>query len=271
VKPAYHVRIWQEDGWWLARVMAASDGADASPLNALTQARSLTKIESMGRDLISTILDADEDAFDVKFEYSLPGESGDLVCQAHGARAWLDAAQALWQERSAAAARALADEGFSLRETATLLGLSHQRVDQILGSHSEHKPSNLLILCEGHSDAAWLRRVMPATASAESATVFIIVGGSTESWVTAHGNREREQLKGHIKALVQEAVSGAGRDHDDPCQQGPSQAGNLRNGDVAARLSRPARPGNIQPVRPRGAAGSARGSSSKPTPTSPRR
>src|ERR1700733_12691666 len=59
VKPRYEVRIWPEDGWWLARVMAAGDGADPSPLNALTQARSVAKIESMGRDLIATVLDAD--------------------------------------------------------------------------------------------------------------------------------------------------------------------------------------------------------------------
>jgi hypothetical protein len=59
--------------------MAASDDADTSPLNALTQARSLAKIEPMARDLIATILDADEDSPDVKFEYLLPGDSGDLV------------------------------------------------------------------------------------------------------------------------------------------------------------------------------------------------
>ena len=56
----YQVSAWQEEGWWLARVVAASDGADATPLNALTQARSLAKIDPMARDLIATILDADE-------------------------------------------------------------------------------------------------------------------------------------------------------------------------------------------------------------------
>jgi hypothetical protein len=109
VKPTYEVRIWPEDGWWLARVMAASDGADPSPLNALTQARSVAKIEAMGRDLIATVLDAEEDAFAVSFEYQLPGASRESVAQAKSARAWLEAAQDLWQDRSAAAARALAD------------------------------------------------------------------------------------------------------------------------------------------------------------------
>jgi hypothetical protein len=132
MKPTYEVRAWQEDGWWLARVVDASDGANPAPLNALTQARTLTKIEQMARDLVATILDVDEDTFAVQTEYVLPDEVDALVCEANGARAWLDAAQALWQERSAAAARALADQGFSLRETAKLLGLSYQRVDQLL-------------------------------------------------------------------------------------------------------------------------------------------
>src|ERR1700688_2934225 len=128
MKPTYRVRVWQEDDWWLARVVAASDGTDSAPLNAITQARSLARIESMSRDLIATILDADEGTFDIEIEYVLPDDAGDLVCQAKGAREWLDAAQDLWQERSTVAARALAEKGYSLRETATLLGLSHQRV-----------------------------------------------------------------------------------------------------------------------------------------------
>lgn len=133
VKPVYGLKVWQEDDWWLARVIDASDGADRAPLNALTQARSLARIEPMGRDLIATILDADEDDFDVEVDYVLPDDAGQLVREAKRARAWLEAAQDVWQERSATAARALAEKGYSLRETAALLGLSHQRVDQILG------------------------------------------------------------------------------------------------------------------------------------------
>ncbi len=28
MKPRYYVKAWQENDWWLARVVAASDGAD---------------------------------------------------------------------------------------------------------------------------------------------------------------------------------------------------------------------------------------------------
>lgn len=145
MKPTYQVRVWPEDDWWLARVVAAGEGADLAPLNAITQARSLARIESMSRDLIATILDADESDSDIEIEYVLSGDIGELISRAKGARAWLDAAQDLWQERSTAAARALTVAGYSLREAATLLGLSHQRIDQLLGSHADHGPSNTLV------------------------------------------------------------------------------------------------------------------------------
>lgn len=144
--PAYQMKAWQEEGWWLARVTGASDGADPAPLNALTQARSLGRIEAMGRDLIATVLDADETSFDVEMEYVLPGDAGALVCQARGARAWLEAAQELWHERSAVAARALAGRGYSLREAAALLGLSYQRVDQLLDSQPRHTQLDAVVL-----------------------------------------------------------------------------------------------------------------------------
>jgi hypothetical protein len=151
-------------------------------------------------------------------EYMLPGESGDVVCQARGARAWLDTAQALWQERSEAAVRALAEEGFSLRETATLLGLSHQRVDQILGSHSESRHSNVVVFCEGPSDAAWLRQAMPAAAWDDFAPVFVVVGTNLSSWVISHGHHEDEGLRNQLRAVLEEAASrfAGDRSHTDP-------------------------------------------------------
>jgi hypothetical protein len=76
VKPKYEVKVWQEDDWWLARVVGASEGADTSPLNALTQARA---IESMARDLVATILDAEETSFEVDLDYVLPDGRADTA------------------------------------------------------------------------------------------------------------------------------------------------------------------------------------------------
>jgi hypothetical protein len=137
VKPTYEVRAWRERGWWLARVVGASDGADETPLNALAHARTLTTIEETTRDLVAMILDADEHTFDIDLEYVLPADVETVVCEAIGARTWLDAAQHLWREQSALAVRALSDHGFSLQETAQLLGLSDRRVGQMLAREAD--------------------------------------------------------------------------------------------------------------------------------------
>ena len=122
VRPTYEVRAWREQGWWLARVVGASDGADPVPLDAIGHARTLARIEQTARDLIATILDVDEGAFDIDLEYVLPALVDAVVCEAIGARTWLEAAQQLWLEHRAAAVRALAAQGFSARDTAKLLG-----------------------------------------------------------------------------------------------------------------------------------------------------
>jgi hypothetical protein len=118
----------------------------SSPLNALTQARSLAKIGPMGSDLIATILDADHETFEVDIDYALPGETGDLVGHAKSARVWLDSAQLLWQERATVAARTLAGQGYSLRDIAVLLGLSHQRVDQLLDGHADDEQTRTVVV-----------------------------------------------------------------------------------------------------------------------------
>ena len=87
--------------------------------------------------MIATILDAGEGDFDLDLDYRIADDLRELISQAQGARAWLDAARDLWQDRSGAAAHALAGAGFSLRETALLLGMSHQRVGQLLGKIAE--------------------------------------------------------------------------------------------------------------------------------------
>jgi hypothetical protein len=129
-RPTYEVRAWREQGWWLARVVAASDGADPAPLNAVSHARTLTTIEQAARDLVATILDMDEHGFELELEYVLPAVIETVVFEAIGARTWLDAAQELWQEHSTVAVRALTAQGFSRRETATLLGLPDQWADE---------------------------------------------------------------------------------------------------------------------------------------------
>jgi len=204
MKPEYEVKVWQEGDWWLARVVGASDGADPSPLNALTQARTLTKIESMARDLVATILDAEEDSFDIALDYNLPDDVGELLCQARGARAWLDAAQELWQERSAIAAKALVGKGYSLRETATLLGLSHQRVDQLIGGDVERERSNIwAIQLKGRESAGTFLRGTN-TSPIDAVDVLLVVRNAAEHGEECRGRPREldERLCSHTRDFL---------------------------------------------------------------------
>jgi hypothetical protein len=132
MKPTYEVRAWREQHWWLARVVGASDGAAATPIDGLAHARTLVKLEQAARDLVATILNVDEDAFDIDLEYLLPDQVETAVCEAIGARTWLDAAQQLWQDECAAAVHALLRHGFSAAETAKLLGVPDEGIDELL-------------------------------------------------------------------------------------------------------------------------------------------
>jgi hypothetical protein len=123
-KPTYEVRAWREHGWWMARVVGAGDGANAAPINAVSHAPTLDTVEQAARTVVATILDVAHDAFDIELEYVLPPVLDNVVCEAIGARTWLEAARELWWERSTVAVRTLAAEGLTVRETATLLGLN---------------------------------------------------------------------------------------------------------------------------------------------------
>ena len=127
MKPSYEVRAWRDQDWWLARVVAASDGADVAPLDGVAHARTLARIEQAVRDMVATILDVPDESFDLDVEYILPPEVDTLVCEAIGARTWMDAATELWHERSSEAVHALRCHGFTRREAALLLGLPEPR------------------------------------------------------------------------------------------------------------------------------------------------
>jgi hypothetical protein len=213
MRPTYQVRVWQEDDWWLARVVSGSEGSDSAPLNAITQARSLARIESMSRDLIATILDDDEDAVDVELEYILPDHAGDLVSEAKGARAWLDAAQDLWQRRSAAAARALADMGYSLRETATLLGLSHQRVDQLLGGGADQEQNGILVIhYQGNADIETRQLTGAATSHDVDALLVVHRNLAAQGGWPARGSDIDAQINDRMKEFVRDVRSQVSED-----------------------------------------------------------
>jgi hypothetical protein len=128
-KPTYEVRAWRERGWWMARIIGASDGADCAPVDAVAHARTVTAVEQATRDVVTMILNVTDDAFDLELEFVLPPVIETMVCEAIGARTWLEAARELWREHSTVAIRALTAQGLTMRETAILLGMRELDVD----------------------------------------------------------------------------------------------------------------------------------------------
>ncbi|MQA83330.1 MAG: hypothetical protein GEV03_01535 [Streptosporangiales bacterium] len=98
----------------------------------VTQSRSLSDAEMMVRDYIALDTGMPEDSFDVEITPEVGGQLGEELASARratreAARAQLEAA-----ERSRRVARQLVRAGLSGREVAAVLGVSPQRVSQLL-------------------------------------------------------------------------------------------------------------------------------------------
>ena len=122
----FAVTVKREDGWWMIHV---------PDIDAVSQARRLDKAESAARGLIGAWLDIPLDSFDIDLDVEvLP----DLAARRAEIRRYRDESRRLDSAAADAAAtlaRDLADTGLSVRDIGNLLGLSFQRVHQIVKSH----------------------------------------------------------------------------------------------------------------------------------------
>ena len=120
----YEVHAERDERYWMLTVPA---------IDRVTQARNVREIEVMARDLIAIMTDAEPDSFEIEVKYDLPATVEEHLAAAarlrdEAARANHDAAL-----ESRAAARELVDAGLPLRDAAAVLGVSHQRVAQLVG------------------------------------------------------------------------------------------------------------------------------------------
>lgn len=130
MKKRYTVRFVKDpdSGWWVVTVPEVP--------GCLTQGRSLAEGRRRIREALALFIDegAAERA-ELVDDVRLPaGPRGELH-QAARARAQLDAVQGRAMKATAAAAKALVRKaGLSVRDAAELLGVSHQRVQQLAGA-----------------------------------------------------------------------------------------------------------------------------------------
>ena len=119
----FHVIANRDGKFWLVHI---------PELCQYTQARNIPEVEVMARDLIALILEAPAESIHIKSEIQLPEDA-----QLHLKLANRFDDDANWAQHEAAkerriAARALRDEGFTVRDIGHALGVSRQRARKIL-------------------------------------------------------------------------------------------------------------------------------------------
>lgn len=97
-----------------------------------TQARTLREIEPMARDLIAIMTDADPGSFELDVHLSLPEDVRQELDTAADLRKTAASAQSEAARLSRQAARRLHDLGLPLRDIGRVLGISYQRVHQLV-------------------------------------------------------------------------------------------------------------------------------------------
>ncbi len=121
-RKTYRVSAEREPGWWYVRV---------EEIGHSTQAKRLDRVEHMARDLIAFAEDLPADSFDIELKVAV-GSAQAALDEALAARSEAEASQRAAQESTRAAAVALREVGMPLRDIGRLLGLTHQRISQLV-------------------------------------------------------------------------------------------------------------------------------------------
>jgi DNA-directed RNA polymerase specialized sigma24 family protein len=126
-KPTYTAVARRYGDWW---------AVDVPKLKGVrTQARRLEHVIPMAADAIALTLDVPEDSFDIVLKVALAEAAGDVLAQLATAKDELARAQKGCQETFRSAAEVLVHkEGLTVRDAGRILGVSYQRVAQLLHS-----------------------------------------------------------------------------------------------------------------------------------------
>lgn len=118
----YHAQVKRGDKYWVIYV---------PEVDRYTQARHVREIETMARDLVAVMVEAEPDSFDLEVSITLPQEQQAHVDAARRLRQEADELSRRATEEARAAARELAAE-MPLRDVAVVLDVSYQRVHQLV-------------------------------------------------------------------------------------------------------------------------------------------
>jgi len=130
VSEAILVTATRQDGWWAVR-------ADVPQAVVWTQTKRLDQVEDMSREAIALALDVPVSAIDVEVEFDIPEDLLDLVEAAQTMSAVATRSQVLSTRMNHAVAGALRTRGFSVRDIGMIMGVSAQRVSQLLAGRPQ--------------------------------------------------------------------------------------------------------------------------------------
>jgi DNA-directed RNA polymerase specialized sigma24 family protein len=131
----YEVLAVPDGRWWSIEVTRglAKDQA------VFTQARRINDIDAVTRDAIALLLQVPADSFELAITHQLPEELQVLVDLFARADALDNIARSESADaRSRAAAGLTVTGGLTYREAADLLGISHQRIKQLVDRAPDH-------------------------------------------------------------------------------------------------------------------------------------
>ncbi len=126
LSPVYRAVAERDGSWWAIRVPELR--------GVYSQARRLVDVEAMARDVIALVIDVAPDSFAVSVEPVLGSDAAGLVEQALAGRLEAERAARRASEQLRVAVDRLSASGLTVRDIAHVLGLSHQRIAQVIGS-----------------------------------------------------------------------------------------------------------------------------------------
>lgn len=144
-RKTYTAKCRRSQGWWAI-------GVPEVP-GAFSQARRLGEVERMVRDVVALALEVAPDSFDVRLEVTLPDESQQALERAAELRHEAQLAAASANRATVEAARLMVDgDALTMREAGQLLGLSHQRIAQLMREARRSAGEG----AAGSASSAWL-------------------------------------------------------------------------------------------------------------------
>ena len=116
--------------WWAIEI---TEGLP-DHMFAHTQARRLTTVDQTAREVIADLTEVDPSEVEVEIEIRMPAALVDEHAALTEAEEWARKAVVAARDHRIRAARIARDEGLTTRESALLLGVSHQRISQLVNS-----------------------------------------------------------------------------------------------------------------------------------------